>query len=231
VNLCALSVLLIKFVPTLVLAVLTIAYKNMINYKTLDVEYDAIIIFDMLSIEEREKDNISEKIDNLIKRNKYTSELFNLTNKTELFQKFSEVLQKVKQGKKYMFHFVAHGNTQGIGFKHLNEFVPWDCLQQILTDININSNNTIVLNMTSCYGVHGVKTVNPFSDDKPFFGLIGYNGKLNKSRSILLNERCYTSIINGFSINDIISDLVEYFSDDKMQGITSQGFSELSKGN
>jgi hypothetical protein len=201
----------------------------MINYTNLDASYDSIVIFDMLSDSERKSNMISEKLETFIKQNKYSAILFKLTTKDELFEKLNNLLDNVKQGKKYMFHFVCHGNIDGIGFKHTNEFIPWKLLEDILVLINLNSNNSLVLNLTSCFGIHAIKTVNPFSSDKAFFGLIGYDGKLQKQLGIKVNERYYKLIMDGYKINDAIKDIVSYFLDDKFKCITSQGYSELTK--
>jgi hypothetical protein len=199
------------------------------NYTNLDTEYDSIVIFDMLSDSERKSDMISEKLEIFIRQNKYSVILFKLTTKEELFEKLGNLLDNVKQGEKYMFHFVCHGNTNGIGFKHTNEFIPWKLLEDNLIQINSNSNNSLVLNMTSCFGIHAIKTVNPFSSDRAFFGLIGYDGTLQKLLGIKANERYYNLLMNGWKINDAIKDIVSYFSDGNFKCITAQGYSELSK--
>jgi len=72
----------------------------MINYTELNAEYDSIIIFDMLSDEEREreKDKISEGLESFIKGNKYSVILLNLESKDELLNELKGLLDEVKQG-------------------------------------------------------------------------------------------------------------------------------------
>lgn len=201
----------------------------MIEYTNLDAEYNSIVIFDMLSDLERKSERISEKLEEFINNNGYSSISLNLRNRDELFKNFDNLLNDVKKGKNYMFHFVSHGNTNGIGFKHTYEFIPWKLLDDILSQINLFANNTLVLNMTTCFGLHGIKTINPFSSDKSFFGLIGYDGSLNKKIGIQANERYYKLIMDGHVINEAVKDIANHFSDPKFKCITSQGFSELVK--
>jgi hypothetical protein len=144
-----------------------------------------------------------------------------IPSRDELLAYFQELLQEAQQGKNFMFHFVAHGNDSGIGFKHSGEFVSWSELTDIMTEINEASNNTLVLNLTSCFGLHGIKTVNPFDTGNPFFGLIGYAEKLKIKVGKEANKIFYGAVIN--------EKLQVQLNDKNFHCITSQGYSHLKK--
>ena len=201
----------------------------MINYQNLDVEYDAVIVFDLLSQEEREKHKISSSLEELFKKNNTHITVKYFATKKEILSFLKKLLNEVKSGKKYMFHFVGHGNKKCIAFKHTSELITWDELTSILTEINEASGNTLVLNMTSCFGLHGIKTVNPFSAGNPFFGLIGYSDKLKVKVSKQANDIFYSSLIVGMKINQAVSKLQADLNDKNFHCISSQGYSFLKK--
>ena len=203
----------------------------MINYQNLDVEYDSVIVFDLLSDEERKKHQITESLETFFKQKNAPITAKYLSGKNELLSYFQQLLQEAQQGKNFMFHFVSHGNDSGIGFKHSGEFISWSELTDILTKINEASHNTLVLNLTSCFGLHGIKTVNPFKTGNPFFGLIGYAEKLKILVGKQANEIFYDSVISGLKINQAVDKLQADLNDKKFHCITSQGYSHLKMGN
>lgn len=199
----------------------------MINYQNLDVEYDSVIVFDLLSQEERDKYKVTSLLVELFKKNKTHITVKYFSNKKEVLTYLKKILNEAKSGKKYMFHFVGHGNKKCIAFKHTSEFIAWDELTSILTEINEAFGNTLVLNMTSCFGLHGIKTVNPFSDGNPFFGLIGYSEKLKIKVAKQANEIFYTAVIGGMKINQAVIKLQADLKDKNFHCISSQGYSFL----
>ncbi len=201
----------------------------MINYQNLNVEYDSVIIFDLLSQNERDKYNVSSSLEELFKRNNTYVTVKYFSNKKEIIAYLEKLLADSKSGKKFMFHFVGHGNKQCLAFKHLSESITWEELTTILTEINEATGNTLVLNMTSCFGLHGIKTVNPFSNKSPFFGLIGYDGELEIKAAKQANDIFYSSMFKGFTINQAVDVLKTKMNDKNFHCISSQGFSYIIK--
>jgi hypothetical protein len=202
-----------------------------IEYKNLDTAYDKLIVFDLLSNEERENLKITSSLESYFTTNSKPIEVHLLNNKKELHDKFAEIEERAKEGEKFLFHFVGHGNSDGIGFKHTQELVEWKELSSDLSKINLASGNTLVLNLTSCFGLNGIKTVNPFHEDTPFFGLIGFTETLNSKIAKQANEIFYREFFKGISINEILKILKKETSNDNFHCISSQGYSEMKKAN
>lgn len=200
-----------------------------IEYKNLEVEYDKIIVFDFLSNQEREKLKITSSLESYFTTNNKPIEVHLLNNKKELHEKFAEIEERAKSGEKFFFHFVGHGNSEGIGFKHTQELVKWKELSSDLSKINIAASNTLVVNMTSCFGLNGIKTVNPFHEETPFFGLIGFTKTLNSKIAKQANEIFYREFFKGTSINEILKILKAETSNDNFHCISTQGYSEIKK--
>lgn len=201
----------------------------MINYQCLDVEYDSVVVFDLLSQEERDQYKISSSLEDLFIKNNTHITVKYFVSKQEVLTFLKELLKEVESGMKFMFHFVGHGNKECIAFKHTFELITWVDLTSILSDINVASGNTLVLNMTSCFGLHCIKTVNPFSDGNPFFGLIGYSNELNVEVAIKANDIFYSSLMGGMKINNAVSKLQADLDDKNFHCISSQGYSYLKK--
>lgn len=202
----------------------------MITYQTLDVEYDSVVVFDLLSQKEREKHKVSETLQELFKKKGMPLTIKYLSTKKDIVASLNKLLEKVKQGQKFMFHFVGHGNKNCIAFKETSEIITWEELGSLLTQLNEDSGNTLILNMTSCFGLHSIKTVNPFSEDSsPFFGLIGYSEKLKFKAAKSANDIFYTSLFSGMKINQAVSQLHLQMGDKNFHCITSQGYSVLKR--
>jgi hypothetical protein len=199
----------------------------MIHYDKLDTEYDQVVFLDFLSDQERNKHHITSEIVDLFQKNNIGARSEYLSNSSDLTNILESLKTQANSGYKVMLHFIAHGNESGVGFKHTGEFISWEDLENALTELNKATDNTLVLNLTSCFGLHGIKTVNPFSSDNPFFGLIGYTKKLNIKLSKSVNNQFYSSIFNGAPFNEAIKQLQRSTGDLGFQCITSQGYSYI----
>lgn len=197
------------------------------EYNQLSTEWDSVIILDFLSKEEREKDDISGQLQKVIQDNGYNSKPLYLENKEDLFKCLCNLEDEAKNGKRFCLHIVAHGNSDGIGFKHTMEFLSWSDLGKYLVTLNKACENTLVLNMTTCHGIHGIKTNNPLGNNASFFGIIGYDKNLNKLKSIEANSMFYKGIIEGKKINKLLTEIQSHFNDKSFHCMTSQGYFEL----
>jgi hypothetical protein len=204
---------------------------DMIEYKKLDTEYDQVVVLDFLSEKERNKHQITIELESLFKSNKIGIMPVYLTNRNDFENTLNFLIKLAKSGQRFMIHFVAHGNADGIGFKETGDFISWLDLEPYLVLLNKECENTLVLNMTTCFGLHGIKTVNPFSSDKPFYGLIGYTSKLKIAKAKQANMDFYTCVFKGLQFNEALKEVQLNTSDLDFLCITSEGYSFLkSKG-
>jgi hypothetical protein len=197
------------------------------EYKELSTNWDSVIILDFLSKEERNNNDISGKLQKVLQDNGYNSTPYYLENKEDLFYCLNNLEKEAKNGKRYCLHIVAHGNSDGIGFKHTKEFVSWSELGNHFVNLNEACENTLVLNMTTCHGINGIKTNNPLDNNASFFGIIGYDKNLNQLKSIEANTLFYLGIIEGKKINDILTQMRSHFNDESFHCMTSQGYIAL----
>lgn len=200
-----------------------------ISYENLSTEFDNIHVFDLLSGHERTSWRISDEIESCFATMPGFVEVHFLSEKLELFDALGHLLMEVKSGKRFIFHFVSHGKDDCIGFKHSGEKIGWDELCSILEAINIAAENTLVLNMSSCLGLHGIKIVDNLTKGSPFFGLIGYSDSIGFDQAIDFNKRFYNYLQQGYQINDAIRMIQNDTNDPKYLCISSQGYNALRK--
>ncbi len=87
----------------------------------------------------------------------------------------------------------------------------------------------LIINMTSCFGINGIKSVDVNKSDSPFFGLIGYEEKLLPARAKLINSHFYQNMIDGFDIPTSVNNVKAELNDSKIYCITSIGYKKITK--
>jgi hypothetical protein len=199
----------------------------MIEYKNLDVEYDQIVILDLLSDTERTKWRITTELNTLLTGEKFSTKIINLTNKKELLDALQNLTTEAKSGKRFMLHFVGHGNENCIGFKHTMELISWSELEEPLRILHTATDHTLILNMTTCKGLNVIKAVDHLKEELPFFGIIGYTGDLGFDLVIVANKIFYLSMADGNPIQRVIEEVKKKTSDDNFHCITAQGFAAI----
>lgn len=199
----------------------------MIEYKKLDVEYDQIVILDLLSDAERTKWKITEELNSVLKAERFSTRILNLSTKQELLDAISQLTIESQAGKRYMLHFVGHGNKDCIGFKHTGELIPWSELEEPLRNLNTAADESLLLNMTTCKGLNTIKAVDHLKGELPFFGIIGYAENLGVKPGINANKIFYLSMANGLQIQEAVEKMKKDTRDDKFHCITAQGYAAI----
>jgi hypothetical protein len=202
----------------------------MLSYsiKKLDVDFDFISIIDGLNDIDRKKFDISNQINNIITTNNFKTRYCELSSSSELFDEIESLLDLAKNGKRFLIHFVCHGNKNGIQIG--SDFIPWNNLLPELQKINIVTEDSLVLNMSSCKGLYGVCIV-PENGIYPFFGLIGANEDLSVSNAKNINQLFYKDLIIGKPINEIIPEINTLLGKDILFNITAEGYRQLAYSN
>jgi hypothetical protein len=167
------------------------------HLKQLDAEYDHVFIIDVLPEQEYERFKISQDLMQFLANNGIPQKLSICRNKKLFLATMQYLVRAAAKGEKFALHFVGHGNEQGIGIKTTNEFLPWEDYRMFLNNINSHMNGNLLVNMTSCKGLHGIKIVDVNTLPLPFFGLIGCSKNLKVSKGKQINQLFYYKIIEG----------------------------------
>lgn len=197
--------------------------RNAIQYSNpeLSVDYDYVAIVDGLNSEERDRYRISDKLkmvfnkENLILQCNYVDSLHCL--KTSLLHLFI----KADRGDKFIIHFVSHGNE--VGVKVGCNFVTWATLGPMLEKINNKMKERLIVNMSTCRGLHGIK-MSTLTKNRPFFGLIGAKRDLKIGQAIKANKLFYRHVANGMPIQKVVPMINKNIGCDVIFNISSEGF-------
>uniref|UniRef100_UPI00313C80FD hypothetical protein n=1 Tax=Yersinia enterocolitica TaxID=630 RepID=UPI00313C80FD len=199
----------------------------MINYQNpeLNTHYDYVGIIYGLSGEERVNFGITTELSNFLRNEKLPVVDKLVNTKQEMLDALNLFLIDAKSGKRFMLHFVAHGNEDGILIG--DEFITWDVLRTTLQDINMATKGTLLLNMSTCKGLHGVKIV-PASGEYPFFGLIGAKNDLDVSDALNANKIMYRKWLDDLPVQQIVPETNKEIGKDVLFNISSEGFRKLT---
>ena len=191
----------------------------------LNVNYDYVGIIDGLSCDDRKAFGITTELGNLL-RNAQLPVKENLVNTEQaLFNALNTFLVDAQNGQRFMLHFVAHGNKQGIQIG--TDFVTWEILRPYLQAINVATERTLLLNMSTCKGLHGIKIVDA-DGEYPFFGLIGAKDDLEVSDAINANKIMYRKWLDDLPVQQIVPETNAELGKDVLFNISSEGFRKLN---
>jgi len=107
---------------------------------SLDTSYDFVAIIDGLSVSDRTKFGISNKIHALLTKEHLPTRLTEVSSKSEFMTELGELLTLAESGKKFLIHIVAHGDENGIAAG--NEDVDWPDMVSGLQAINESTDNS-----------------------------------------------------------------------------------------
>jgi hypothetical protein len=191
-----------------------------------DVNWDKIIIIDCLSEEERQKHEISEDLMQFLADKGIKQQCCKCNDKKSFLEACECIICEAKKGRKFCLHIVSHGNNDGIGIKETNEPILWKELGSILEQMNNAMNGNLILNMTSCMGLYGIK-IDDYVQNNPFFGLIGYRGELKIKIGKEINELFYFKISEGKPIQVVIPEIKKELNDNDLYCISTQGYNMI----
>jgi len=198
------------------------------SLNTLEAEYDFVAIVDVLPTDERQTDRISDRLKQLIEGLGCFCERADCNTRRAVIAALQHFRDRARGGKKFCLHFVSHGSETGLWVKATDESIPWRDLRSYLRAMNVAMDGELVLNMSTCGGLHGIKVVDPAEKNLPFFGLIGVTRILFPDEAIRLNERFYSSLSAGRPIQQIIKDLSADPGGEVLDCITADGYKRLS---
>lgn len=188
----------------------------------LDVEYDSVAIIDALPNSERSTWKISEQLKEFLASKGIQQECAECSSKQGFFRGIEYFVNKASRGDLFCLHFICHGNSGGLGIKETGEYIPWEEFRDALASLNQSMNGRLMLNLSSCQGIHGVKIVDPTVKETPFFGLVGPKQKISVPDAIRVNEMFYLKQIEGFEIPEAVTAINREFGTEILYSITSE---------
>jgi hypothetical protein len=193
----------------------------------LDVEYDFVAIIDTLPPAERAKWQISDRLMSFLAKHGIEQIRAECDTPDQLRKALNHFAELARSGKRFCLHIISHGNKEGLYLKSVRQVVAWKELTAHLQSINEAMHDGLVVNMTSCFGLHGVKIVDTAQGQLPFFGLIGANRKITAREAISLNESYYTKLLAGEPIQRIVPMVNTEKGEDTLYNITGTGYRQL----
>lgn len=201
----------------------------MSNQKTLEVEYDCVSIIDALPVNERQAHQISDRLRGLFDKIRIPCDRTDCNTKTEVISALHSLVDSARAGKKFCLHFVSHGNIAGLWVKATDESIQWREFGSLLAAANAAMGGRLIVNMSTCQGLHGIKIVDPAEAELPLFGLIGVSRILFPDEAISLNERFYSKLVAGEPIQAIVREMLQDSGGEVLDCITADGYKVLSQ--
>ena len=200
--------------------------KNDITYERpeLDAEYDYVGIVDGLSEADRNEFRITEQLKNLLLGEGLTTVTALVHTASQLFGALDIFYDKALAGERFMIHFVSHGNDDGIQVG--DDFVTWSMLRPYLQKINVATDQTLLLNMSTCKGLHGVKIADK-DGDYPFFGLIGAKVDLLVTDALEANKIMYRQWLNDMPVQKLVPETNQELGRNVLFNVSAEGFRKI----
>jgi hypothetical protein len=195
------------------------------NRPSLNVEYDYVGIIDGLSDEERHDFAITQDLTTILSTAGVQPVVVRVGKRLELLSALEWFWKQALDGKKFMLHFVAHGNDEGIAAA--TEFCDWATLRPYLQKIHSATGETLLLNMSTCKGLHGIK-ITGTSGEHPFFGLIGAKSDLKVDDALAANRKVYKKWLAGMPVQLIVPETNTELGKELLFNISSEGYRALS---
>src|ERR1051325_3815323 len=195
------------------------------NDSKLQTEYSGLVIIDGLEPYERTLSGVSEHLKALLDAEAIPAEIRYCDTADEMRASLTAVAEAAEQGQHVGLHFVIHGNQRGIGFNPNKQLVTWSELSPFLQRINKAMSGQLVVNMSSCYGLHGIKAT--FGNPYPFFGLIGSKRAVWPNEAKRINELFYKRQIEGADFNDIVDEVNTSFGEDILNLVSAAGYAKI----
>lgn len=106
-----------------------------------------------------------------------------------------------------IIHLEMHGleDKTGIIFKN-EETISWEEIGDSLRQINIVTQNNLIVGMAVCFGAHLLNS-NHMSRESPFWGIIGAQDKINNLEIPQMFSKLYRELIEGKSVDTSIADI------------------------
>jgi hypothetical protein len=188
----------------------------------LDVEYDFVAVIDGLPKNERITHNISEPLITFLGNQGVNQQLAECNNKNGMIKSLEHFRARAHNGERFCLHFVCHGNENGLGLKSTGEMIEWPEFTAYLQSINEVMGNALIVNMSSCKGLHGIRIVDIDNASLPFFGLTGPKSLITPEEAKRINEKYYSKQLNDKEIPTIVSEINQELGSEVLYCVISE---------
>ena len=194
----------------------------------LDVEYDFVAVIDALPAIERQKHAISKDLITFLGQEGVPQELAECGNRGSVLDALDHFLIKGQDGMLFCLHIVCHGDKTGLWVKATKEEILWDDLRPSFLAINRALKGRLIVNMTSCEGLYGIKITSLQDSEQPFFGLIGPRREIGVDEAKELCWAFYNRMLGGEAINELIPAINNERGEEVLFNVSAQGYQDIA---
>ena len=194
--------------------------------KKLDTTYDFVGVIDFLPVQDRESWRLSQRLVSYLAKQGIDQKGRMCDSRKEFAEALLGLVAVSRRGMKFLLHFVGHGAPDGLAMPD-GKMASWRYISGFLQKFDPNTISQCVLNMTCCWGIHGVKMAEHLNPDGRFFGIIGPAVPIHPREGYKINTKVYKKMIVRTPINQVIREVNQEFGKNLLFGITSGGYMVL----
>jgi len=177
---------------------------------TLSYKFNCVIFIE--SLEERDQAKSTKSLFNdivkrLCEKRKLLCKYHTVKNKKELLGLLKEISSTKSKNLFPLIHFATHGNEDEI--RLIDERVTWSEIEPIISKINLNSRNNLILVMAVCKGIFAIDFLEKNLDRAPFNIIIGPQKDINYGLLDELLTYFYEDILDGRNIAQALKRMKE----------------------
>lgn len=196
--------------------------KIVYDFTKLSAEYNAVVILDGLSSLERQSYQDSEQVADFIRSQGVLVEIITCDDTQSYLSEINRLTDNARQdGQRYFLHYECHGTSRGIKFG--NQSITWAKQFKALAELNQAMEGTLVLNLSTCFGIHVAKTTR-LTGNPPFYGVIAPANKIPMKCAAKISKTFYDHFLRGAKINEAVRRANMNFSQEILYCLTSEGY-------
>jgi hypothetical protein len=197
-------------------------------YKNLDVTYDFVAIVDFLPVGQRRAYGLSERLCRLLERNRIVWERADCATAQGFVGALLNFAHQSKKERSFALQFIGHGETDGLVMPD-GKLLRWVNIAPVFRQFNPRILGGCILNLSCCFGLHGIKLTDHLPEAERFFGLLGPARRIGFGEALKINSKVYRKWASGKRINDIIREVNKEFGESVLYGLTTSGYHALKK--
>jgi hypothetical protein len=150
-------------------------FKKIELKTTARIKVNSVIFIESLANPNSTKKLYREEIESKCLEKALNHKYVSVKNKKELVHSLN-ILSKSRKKLFPIIHFASHGNEDGL--KLIDDFITWEELMNPILELNISTENNLILNFASCSGSFGIGLYN--KEKSPFHFMFGPSTTINE---------------------------------------------------